>query len=160
VLLVVDVQNVWLPMMADADRTGALEEINRAIAFFREREWPVIAVYHTDPQRGPEPGTEPFEFPESVAITPDDFKLIKNYPSAFTGTELTQLLKDQGRDTVILCGLSATGCVLATYYGAMDRQFTVVMLRESLLSPDASHTDVIQEICQSATLEELRELFP
>jgi nicotinamidase-related amidase len=159
VLLVVDVQNIWLPQMADEDRSSAPQRINEAIALFREFGQPVMRVYHSDSERGPEPDTEAFEFSDSIAVTDDDLMIIKAHASAFKETELEQALTKSGRNVVFLCGLSATGCVLATYYGALERDFMVFMIEDALLSRDASHTDVIEEICYSMTIEELREDF-
>lgn len=159
VLVVMDVQNVWIPRMAEEDQKTAPQKINESIALFREFERPIIRVYHSDPKHGPEPGTEPFEFPESIATTEDDRKIVKNFASAFTKTELEQILREQELNTVVLCGLSATGCVLATYFGAMDREFKVVMIDGALLSHDASYTKVIEDICRSVTIEELKEIL-
>jgi len=119
----------------------------------------VIRVYHSDVERGPEPGTEPFEFPASIAVTENDPKVVKHYPSSFTKTDLEQILREQERNTVVLCGLSATGCVLATYFGAMEREFTVLMVEGALLSHDASYTGVIEKICYMVTLDELKDIL-
>lgn len=156
-LLVIDIQNEWMPMMAEEDRASAPEKINEVIALFREYGHPVIRVYHTDPERGPEPGTEPFEFPDSFAVTDDDRKVVKNHPSSFTKTDLEEILRDGDRNVVFLCGLSATGCVLATYFGALDREFIPMMVDGALLSHNAEYTKMIMDICYSVTLEEVRE---
>lgn len=158
-LVVMDVQNVWMPMMAEEDRNSAPEKINETIALFREFGHPVIRVYHSDPKRGPEPGTEPFEFPDSIAITDGDPKVVKSHSSAFTETDLEEILREGDRNTVFLCGLSATGCVLATYFGGTEREFMVCMVQEALLSGNAEYTEVIEDICYSVTLEELREVL-
>jgi nicotinamidase-related amidase len=159
VLLVMDVQNRWMPLMAEADRESAPGKINESIALFRKYGYPVIAVYHTDPNYGPEPGTEPFEFPGSIDIKEGDPKIVKNYGSAFTKTDLEQVCRDSERNTVFLCGLSATGCVLATYFGALDREFRVLMVEDALLSHKAEYTDVIEDICYSVTIEELEDIL-
>lgn len=159
VLVVMDVQNIWMPYMAEADKEAAPAKINEAIALFREHGYPVILVYHSDDKRGPEPGTEDFEFTESIAIQKGDPRIVKAYPSAFTKTDLEQMLNDNERNTVFLCGLSATGCVLATYFGAMEREFTVLMVEDALLSQDASYTDVIEKICYSVTMDEMRDIL-
>lgn len=158
-LLVIDVQNKWLPLMAEEDMNSARKVINESIALFREFGHPIIRVYHSDPRNGPEPGSEPFEFPPFIAIRKDDPKVVKSYPSAFTKTDLEQILHDEERNTVVLCGLSATGCVLATYFGAMDREFTVLMVEDALLSGNASYTKVIEDICYSVSIDELREIL-
>jgi nicotinamidase-related amidase len=156
-LLVIDVQNIWLPRMDEEDLRSAPRKINEAISLFREFGHPVIRVYHSDLEHGPAPGSEPFEFPDSIAVTDDDPQIIKNYPGSFTKTELEQILREQDRNAVFLCGLSATGCVLATYFAAMEREFLVLMVKDALLSGDASHTNMIEEICYSVTIEELKE---
>jgi nicotinamidase-related amidase len=159
VLLVMDVQNKWMPMMAEEDRTSAPAKINEAIALFREYGHPVIRVYHSEPEHGPEPDTEEFEFPDSIAVTDGDLKLVKAHPSAFAKTEMEEVLLDGGHNTVFLCGLSAAGCVLATYFGAMEREFTVLMVQEALLSHNATYTDMVEDICYSLSLKELREVL-
>ena len=157
VLVVMDVQNIWMPRMAEEDRNAAPDKINELISLFREFDQPVIRVYHSDPKHGPAPDTEPFEFPASINITDDDQKVVKSYASAFTKTDLDRILRESGRNTVFLCGLSATGCVLATYFGALDREFLVIMVEGTLLSHDAGYTKVIEDICASMTMEEVKE---
>jgi nicotinamidase-related amidase len=145
-LLVMDVQNAYMPYMDEADVEGALRMINATIAAFRERGLPVIRVYHTDPERGPKQGTEPFEFPASVLIRADDPVVVKGRPSAFNGTELDRLLRDQGVDTIFLSGLSAVGCVLATYFEADGLDYRVFMVRGGLISHKAELTDAVEEM--------------
>ena len=157
VLVVMDVQNIWMPRMAEEDARTAPGKINELIALFRNHDHPVIRVYHSDPDFGPKPDTDPFEFPVSIDVTENDQKVVKGYPSAFTKTNLEQILRKGGQNTVFLCGLSATGCVLATYFGAIDREFKVVMVKGTLLSHDASYTKVIEDICYSMTIEEVKE---
>ncbi|MDD4857305.1 MAG: isochorismatase family protein, partial [Candidatus Krumholzibacteria bacterium] len=108
-------------------------------------------------EQGPKPGTEPFEFPKTVDIKDDDPMIIKNYPSSFTKTDLEKVLRDDGCNAVFLCGLSATGCVLATYYGALDRDLVAVMVERALLSPDVLYTRVVEDFCTSMTLEKVEE---
>ena len=154
-LLVVDVQNIWLPRMAEGDRNTAPENINKAIALFRESGNPIYAVYHSDPKYGPEPGTEPFRFPDWVAVTADDPVIVKAHTSAFKSTELDSLLKQNDRNAVYLCGLSAVGCVLATYFGAVERDYITYMIDGALLSHDSSYTRVIEEICSAVRMDDL-----
>lgn len=145
-LIVIDIQNQYIEYMDDDDRDIPMLVINAAIALFREHGLPVIRIYHTDPEHGPAPGTEEFAFPESVAIEESDPKIIKNYPSAFTKTDLDELLKEKGCNTLYLCGLSAVGCVFATYHGAIERDYDVFMIRNGLLSHKEEYTDMVEDI--------------
>jgi len=148
-LLVIDIQNAYLPMMDEKDKKMGMEMINYYIELFRANGFPVIRVYHTDPKMGPKPDSEEFQFPKTVAILDDDPKVIKNYGSAFKKTELDKMLKAKGCNTLFLCGLSAVGCVLATYHGAMDNDYEVFMCKDALISHDASLTKAVQEICKT-----------
>ncbi len=148
-LLVIDVQNGFLPYMSEQDQKLAFEMINGAIAMFRQNGYPVIRVYHTSPGWGPQPGSDGFEYPKSVAVLPDDPKVVKNFPSAFKKTELEALLRSKGVNTLFLTGLSATGCVLATYHGAVERDFATFMVKDALISPDTELTRAVERISET-----------
>jgi nicotinamidase-related amidase len=145
-LVVMDIQNAWMPMMDDEGKEKALWHVNYAISKFRERGLPIIVVYHTDPTHGPEPGTDAFEFPEEIRITDDDIRVVKNHPSAFTETELEEILHREGCDTVFLVGLSAVGCVLRTYFDAERLEIQPFMIEGALLSHDTDLTHSVEEI--------------
>lgn len=143
-LLVVDIQNEYLPMMDKRDVRAGMEAIHTVIGIFRRYKYPVIRVHHTEIGQGPAQGTEAFEFPKTVPVTADDPQIIKNHPSAFTETSLDSLLKARGCNAVYVCGLSAVGCALATYFGAMDRGYDTYMVREAIISHDADYTDMVR----------------
>jgi nicotinamidase-related amidase len=143
-------------MMAENEKDLALRLINGAIWLFRQHNLPVIRVYHSDPQIGPDPGDEDFEFPESVIINDSDPKVIKNHPSAFKGTELDGILREKNVNTLFLCGLSAVGCVLATYYGATERDYNVFMIKNGIMSHNSEYTGLVQEITESVTWNTLQ----
>ena len=151
-LVIIDIQNKFLPYMS-SDQDKALEMINWAIFVAREYKIPVIRVYHTDPNWGPKPGTEEFEFPESIKINEDDPKVIKNYGDGFKKTDLDKILTEKGINTLFLCGLSATGCVLATYHGAKNLEYDVFMLQDAIISSDQQLTKSVEKICESVSLD-------
>lgn len=148
-LLVIDIQNAYLPRMDEKDVKSGMEMINYYIGLFRANGFPVIRVYHTDLKNGPKPDSEEFQFPKTVAILDDDARIVKNYPSAFKKTDLDKMLKAKGCDTLFLCGLSAVGCVISTYYGARDLDYDAFMLKNALISHDADLTKAVQEICKT-----------
>ncbi|MEW6367382.1 MAG: isochorismatase family protein [Acidobacteriota bacterium] len=158
-LLVIDVQNAYLPYMDDEDKRFSTEIINGAIAHFRENGFPVIRVYNTDPKWGPKPDSTEFQFPESILVKADDPKVVKNYASAFKQTDLDKILKEKGCNTVFLCGLSAVGCVLATYHGAMDLDYDVFMIKHGLLSHNADYTNVIEDICDAVPYSAMKVML-
>jgi len=139
--------------MSKSDQDLAIEMMNWAIWVFRQNDLPVIRIYHTDPEWGPQPGTTNFEFHDSLKVADDDPKFIKNYPSAFTKTELDEYLKENEIKTLFLCGLSSTGCVLATYFDAMAYDYKAFMVKDALLSQKESYTDNVEEMYNALDLE-------
>lgn len=158
-LLVIDVQKDFLPFMAEQDKRIAPLTINGAIWLFRTHEFPVIRVYHTDPNWGPAPDSDGFQFHEGIQVTPEDPQVVKNHPSAFQKTKLEQLLRERGVNAVFLCGLSATGCVLATYYGAIERDFATFMVRGGLISPNSDQTETVETFTEGISFEALKAML-
>jgi nicotinamidase-related amidase len=152
-LLVIDVQNEYLPFMSEAEKPLAFRMINGCIWLFRQKELPIIRIYNTHPQWGPKTDSEAFAFPSSIMVTEDDAKIIKNYPSAFRMTDLDSMLKKEGCNTLFLCGLSATACVLATYHGAAERGYNVFMVKDAIMSPNRNQTKVIEDISDSVSFQ-------
>jgi nicotinamidase-related amidase len=151
-LLVIDIQNAYLPLMDPDGAESALATINQLLDLFRRRNLPIFRIYHTDAARGPQPATEPFEFPSSVRVVPQDPMVIKTYGDAFNKTDLHALLIEKGRDTVFLCGLSAVGCAFATSVGAENRDLRAIFVRGALLSHDAFLTQGIEDTYGAADL--------
>lgn len=143
-LLVIDIQNAYLKGMAQRDKEVAMLNINYYIQLFRNLGYPVIRIYHYSKQYGPEQGTDQFEFPTSVLIKPDDSKVIKTYPDGFNKTDLDQILKEKGVNTVFLCGLSAVGCVLATWIGAQNNDYKAFLIKDAIISHNEDYTNNIE----------------
>jgi nicotinamidase-related amidase len=148
-LVVIDIQNIFLPMMDEKGKDIALWMINENMKNFRQRGFPVILVYHTNPGYGLEPGTEGFKYPSSIEINEKDLKIIKKYPNAFKKTDLEKVLREKGCNILFLCGFSAVGCVLATYFGANDLDFNVFMIKDALISHNATYTNFVEDICET-----------
>ncbi|MBU1587540.1 MAG: isochorismatase family protein [Actinobacteria bacterium] len=58
--------------------------------------------------------------------------LVKQYASAFFGTSLASTLQANGVDTLIITGVSTSGCVRATAVDAMQYGFVPLVVREAV----------------------------
>jgi nicotinamidase-related amidase len=154
-LLVIDIQNAYVPWMDQSDKDMAFEYINAAIGLFEKYELPIIRIYHQDKEWGPVEDSEEFKFAPEINIKDEYPMIIKHYGNAFTKTDLDKLLKEKEINTVFLCGLSATGCVLATHVGANDHDYKTFMIENALLSPNGEHSDFIETIMSSVGFETL-----
>lgn len=152
-LLVIDVQKQYMPMMSKEDQEKAIQYMNWAIWVFRQHKEPIIRIYHKSEGYGVAPGTEGFEFHDSLNVNDEDMKVIKTYSNAFTKTDLDKILKENEINTLFMCGMSSTGCVLATYFGAKDYDYKAFLIKDALLGPKVKYTDNIEEIFSAIGLE-------
>ena len=143
-LLVIDIQNAYLKYIPEREKEVGMANINQYIELFRSHGCPVIRVYHFSKEYGPEQGTEQFEFPNSVSIKPDDPKVIKTYPDGFNKTDLDKVIKEKGSNTLFLCGLSAVGCVLATWIGASNHDYETFLIKDAIMSHNSDYTNNVE----------------
>ncbi|MDU2065814.1 MAG: isochorismatase family cysteine hydrolase [Sporomusaceae bacterium] len=158
-LLVVDVQNQFFEISPEtkASLNKAVHFINEALVFFREKKLPIIVIQHIDETNGLVPGTPGFELPESLNILPTDQRIHKTYGNAFNKTELETVLHELGVDTVIISGFCAEYCILSTYRGALDRDFTPALLRWTLASVNTANIPFIESINDTISLKLLKK---
>jgi nicotinamidase-related amidase len=151
-LLVIDIQKAFMPMMS-SDKEMAMEYINALIDLFRKHGYPIIRVYHTSEQYGVTPGTEGFEYPETVKILPTDPKVLKTYADGFNKTDLDKVVKATGSNTLFLCGLSAVGCVLATWNGAQNFDYKAFMVKNAIISHNSEYTKNVEQMFDAVTYD-------
>lgn len=96
-------------------------------------------------------------WPEGLKPEPDELVVSKQYPSAFFATSLASTLTASGIDTVILTGLTTSGCVRASCVDSMSHGFITSVVRDAcgdrhsapheanLFDMDAKYADVVSE---------------
>ena len=72
------------------------------------------------------------------SITPLQHEIVVNKKrvSAFTGSDLEVLLRSNGIQHVVLCGISTSGVVLSTLREAADKDYRITVLSDCCLDPD------------------------
>lgn len=96
-------------------------------------------------------------WPQGLEPRPEELVISKQYPSAFFGTSLASTLTSLGVDSVLLTGLTTSGCVRATCIDAMSHGFRTAVVEEAcgdrhddphranLFDMDAKYADVVRE---------------
>lgn len=163
-LFVQDIQNCWLyEPDSNQNLKKSIEKrlgvINAAIAWFREKRLPIIVGYTIDEEQGLLPGTKSFEVPATVRVKKDDYAVTKLHASAFANPDLGAVLKREGCDTMLIVGLSASGCVLATYFSAPDWGIRPFLVKGGVASAKEEHVRFAEEICDTLSLEEFDSRF-
>jgi nicotinamidase-related amidase len=159
-LFVEDIQNAWLyDPDSNQDLRRSLENrldlINETIAWFRSRGLPIIVGLTEEPEHGLIPGSKSFEVPDSLQVMKTDPSVTKLHANSFANPMLSALIRENGCDSVAIVGLSASGCVLATYFGALDREITPFLIKGGVASHKEEHVRFAEEICNTLTLAEL-----
>ena len=159
-LFVQDIQNVWLyEPDSNQDLRASVEKridvINEAIAWFRANKLPVIVGYTENEEEGVVRDTESFEVPDSIDVEETDFKVTKRHANAFANPDLGDMLRREGCDAIVIVGLSASGCVLATYFSAFDFDVRPYLLKGCVASANEEHVRFAEDICETIGLHEL-----
>lgn len=71
------------------------------------------------------------DFTPELAPKPGDLVVTKQYPSSFFRTGLAGLLRDRGVDTLLIAGLSTSGCVRASAVDALCEGFVPVVIADA-----------------------------
>jgi nicotinamidase-related amidase len=75
-----------------------------------------------------------------LAPEPDDYFVLKPEQSAFHGTPLERLLQDLRVRRLVLCGIAADGCVLATAVDANMRGYRIDVPSDCVASATRART--------------------
>lgn len=71
------------------------------------------------------------EWPPEWGPRREDVIIKKSKPSGFFGTPLESYLRYDGIDTLVVCGVSTSGCVRASVNDAFSHNFRVVIVEEA-----------------------------
>jgi len=125
--------------------------------FFRKA--PVLKNFLVDDPMG--------GWPSGLQPALDELVITKQYPSAFFDTSLDSTLKDTGVDTLIITGVTTSGCIRATCVDAMSNGFIPIVVADAcgdrheapheanLFDMNAKYADVVSE---SEIVDYLRQL--
>jgi maleamate amidohydrolase len=104
----------------------------RAAAHFL-RKMPGLLSIADDPSRS--------EVDPRIAPSPDEVVIEKIFPSVFFGSPLHTILSLAQVDTVVVVGMSTSGCVRATAVDALQYGFRPVVVREAVADRDPGAHD-------------------
>ncbi len=96
-------------------------------------------------------------WPSDLRPADDEMVISKQYPSAFFGTSLASSLQDMGIDTLIITGVTTSGCIRATCVDTMSHGFIPIVVEDAcgdrhesphvanLFDMNAKYADVVNE---------------
>jgi nicotinamidase-related amidase len=143
-LLVIDLINAFTDPETNlgSDVSDVLDATADLLAAFRERDLPRyfttvayeesygdagIFIEKVPALRELRLGTHEVKIDDRVAPVGDERVLLKKYASAFFGTDLSTELVTDGVDTLVLAGVTTSGCIRATAVDGMQHGYRVVV---------------------------------
>ncbi|OON59696.1 isochorismatase [Massilia sp. KIM] len=85
----------------------------------------------------PAPAPEASRLAPEAGVEAGDVVIVKRQWGAFYGTELDQLLRRRGIDTLVLCGIATNFGVESTARAAFDRGYALVFAEDAMSSMEA-----------------------
>jgi nicotinamidase-related amidase len=79
----------------------------------------------------------------TLAPEPGDVMVTKRRASAFTGSDLEVVLRSQGINHLVLCGIATSGVVLATVLEAADKDYYLTVLSDCCADADEEVQQVL-----------------
>lgn len=172
-LLVIDLINAFTDPETDlgSDVVGVLDRTERLLEAFREHGLPryftTIAFEESygDAGRFIEKvpalrelrlGTESVAIDDRIAPLDDERVILKKYASAFFGTDLETELTTHRVDTLVLAGVTTSGCIRATAVDSLQHGYRTIVPadavgdraegphRANLFDIDAKYGDVVE----------------
>lgn len=133
-LLVIDVQHAFDdPSWGSRNNPDAEANVARLLEGWRAAGQPVVHVRHRGEEDGGlfTPGTPGFEIKPEALPLPGEPLLTKTVNSAFLGTGLEELLRREGVQDVVLCGLITDHCVSTTARMAGNLGFDTTVVADA-----------------------------
>jgi len=181
-LVIIDMQNAFLEPGGPIEVPPAreiVEPINRMAAGCRALGVPVIWIRSHHPRNGADwrhffdhfvrpdrreaaaahlsADAHGSQFYAPMDVRDDDYIVIKNRYSCFIAgsSSLERLLRNLGRDTIVICGTKTNVCVESTARDGMMIDFRVVVLSDAT----ASLTDVEQQAALNILIQEFADIL-
>src|SRR5690606_32868423 len=154
-LLVIDAQEEYRTgTLALPGLEPALGEISKLLAAAREANAPVVHVHHLgisgglfDPQ-----GLRGQIMPEAAPL-PGEPVVAKRLPNAFAGTELHDLLQQQGHLDLIVCGFMTHSGISTTVRAAKDYGYRCTLVDKACATRDLPMGDGTIDAAQVHRME-------
>ena len=139
-VVIMDYQNRQLSNFSDEFQREILQNANNVLDGCRSKNVPVLYVEVVRGDRTPEIAIHD-------AITPQSGPKIftKTRTGPFSTTDIDAVLKGLGIESLVLMGISTSGCVLTTVRWAYDIDYSVIVLSDCCADRDDEVLRVLME---------------
>ena len=141
-VIIMDFQSEIVNNVAQ-DPQGVVQKAAQVLEGARRVGIPIIYIVHRGGRfEAPSPG---IEIHPGVAPAAGERVIAKTKAGAFSTTGLDVLLREMGRDTLVLMGVATSGCVLSTVRWAADLNYELIVIRDACDDRDPEVHRVLTE---------------
>jgi nicotinamidase-related amidase len=145
-LIVIDVQRAfdeWEAAGKQRNNPQAVARIAELLAAFRTRGLPIFHIRHQGTRPGSSflPDSTGFPVKDEAREIDGEPVIVKKVNSAFIGTDLERRLREQGIDTLVICGATTNHCVETTTRMAGNLGFDARLVRDATWTFDRTGPD-------------------
>lgn len=148
-LMIIDMQKEYFSGESKESMINASEYINEVLDYFRDKKLPVIWVQDIDKDCEVIPGADGFEVIDLLKRKDEEISIYKEYGNTFNKTECGTILKNNDVDVIFMAGYCAENCVLSTYRGSLDLDFTPFLIKNAIASGDQENLIFVEKICDT-----------
>mgnify|MGYP002626136695 CR=1 FL=1 len=157
-LVLVDIQNKF------AKSSDALEQstrsrigyVNEVSEEFRRTGNPVIQVLFDGESYHGEGIENPDDLVDGLAVADTDLVVHKTDMNSFKDSDLEKVVREQGCSGIVIAGMVAHYCVIATYYAAFDHGIVSYILKGGIMSNDEETIACVERITKAVDLDDIR----
>ena len=135
-----DWQKRQLSAFSEDFQNEIMARANKVLVQARHDGIPVINVEVRRGERTPETEIHPVMTPQ-----PGEPLLTKSRVGPFSTTNLDEILKNQGIETLVLMGLRTSGCVLTTVRWAADIDYKLIVLSDCCADAEDDVHQILME---------------
>ena len=150
----IDMQHFFVEGAPDGH--SVMERINRLIAVCRKAN---ILVIHTSAVFKPNVADveQAIALHKDLNVSSNDIIFEKYYFGAFHNSNLEEMMRSHGIDTIIIGGIRTNVCCLVTAWEAISRGFSVIFLSDGTATKEMG--GVSPSVLQTATCATMNHLF-
>jgi len=137
-ILPMDFQNRMLNELSEEARAEILKKANDVLLKARQAGIPVIYIEVRRGERTPE-----LEIHPGITPKPGELVLTKQRYGPFTTTNLNEILKKLGVDTLVLMGIATQGCILTTVRCGADMDYKLIVVSVCCANPPSAEVNRI-----------------
>ena len=142
-LLIIDVQNDYFEGGKSElyNSKVALQNIEKVLMIFRQRNLPVIHVQHINNREGATfflPNTDGVLIHKNITPLESEYIVTKHAPNSFFETNLLDIMKENNINDLVICGMMSHMCIDTTTRACKDFGIKVTLLNDACATKNLS----------------------